>query len=66
MKLKGQIEIDSDKNTVTVRLDNGSYCLDYYTHGMKRFLDEEIELLHHKLDHLASGVAYINKPYEEE
>lgn len=45
MKVNGQIEIDSTKKTVTVHLENGSFCLYYYTHGLKRFLDDEIECL---------------------
>jgi hypothetical protein len=44
MTIKGEIEINVEKGTVSVRMENGSFCLDYYTHGLKRFLDDEIEI----------------------
>lgn len=45
MIVKGTIEIDSNNKSVTIKLENGSYCLDHFTHGVKRFLDEEIDCL---------------------
>jgi hypothetical protein len=43
MKIKGEITIDVERNTVTITLENGSMAFDHYTHGAKRFLDEVIE-----------------------
>jgi hypothetical protein len=48
MTIKGMIEIDVEQKTVTIRLENGSYCLKHYTHGIKRFLDEEILFVQHE------------------
>lgn len=45
MIVNGTISIDTDKKTVTIKLDNGSYCIDHYPNGIKRFLDEEFECL---------------------
>jgi hypothetical protein len=45
MKLSGTIQIDSERKTVSITFSNGSYCLDHYTHGIMRFLDEEMECL---------------------
>ena len=42
--IKGQIEINLKRKTVSINLKNGSCCSDCYTHGVKRFLDEEIRL----------------------
>jgi hypothetical protein len=44
-KVKGEIEIDFERKTVSIQLDNDSWCTDLYTHGLKRFLDEEIEFV---------------------
>jgi hypothetical protein len=43
--VKGTIEIDIERKTLSIRLDNGSYCLDHYTIGIKRFLEEEIQFV---------------------
>lgn len=45
MTVNGKIKIDVERKTITLQLDNGSYCFDLYTNGLKRFLDEEIEFL---------------------
>lgn len=45
MKINGQIEIDVVEGTVTIRLENGSYCLKHYPNGIKSFLETEIEVL---------------------
>lgn len=44
MKLKGTIEVDVERRTVTVELENGSYCIDHYPNGVERFLADEINL----------------------
>lgn len=49
MIMNGSIEIDSERGTVTIHLDNGSYCINHYTNGIKRFLDDEIQLLQKEL-----------------
>lgn len=41
-KIKGTIEIDVERRTVTIRLENGAYCVDIYPHGADRFLADEI------------------------
>ena len=43
--IKGTVEINVERKTVTLHLENGSYCIDHYTHGIKRFLDDEIDCL---------------------
>jgi hypothetical protein len=43
--MKGTIEINPEKGTVTIRLENGSYCVDHYPIGIKHFIEEEIECL---------------------
>lgn len=43
MIINGNISIDVEKNTVTIRLDNGSYCRSQFTSGAKHFLDDEIK-----------------------
>ena len=43
--VSGKIEIDAVKGTVTIHLENGSYCLDHYPNGVKSFVETEIECL---------------------
>lgn len=43
MIINGNITIDVEKNTVSIRLDNGAFCLKQFTIGAKHFLDDEIE-----------------------
>lgn len=50
LKVKGSIEIDVEKKTVSIRLTNGSYCLNNYTNGIKRFLDDEILFVSEDID----------------
>jgi hypothetical protein len=48
MKVSGTIQIDSRRQTVTIKLANGSYCVDYFSNGVKSFIDEEMECLKHQ------------------
>ena len=50
MKVKGTIEIDPVTKTITVKLENGSYCNDHYPIGIQRFLEVEIECLQEQTD----------------
>lgn len=43
MKLKGTIEIDAERGTISLKFDNGSFCSDHYPNGIKHFLEDEIE-----------------------
>lgn len=45
MRVWGTISLDTNRGTVSINLKNGSYCVDHYTHGMKKFLDEEMQRL---------------------
>jgi hypothetical protein len=47
-EIKGTILIDPDKKTISIKLDNGSWCHELFSNGLKRFVDEEIELLSKK------------------
>jgi hypothetical protein len=44
-KIKGTIEIDPNRNTISIRLENGHYCFDHFPNGIKTFLEDEIETL---------------------
>lgn len=47
--MKGTIELDTVKKTITIWLENGSYCIDHYPNGIKRFLEEEFECIDAKM-----------------
>jgi len=45
MKLQGKIEINLESKTVSIFLDNESWCCNQYPQGVYRFLEDEINYL---------------------
>lgn len=48
-EVTGTITIKAD-GTVTLKLENGSFCTDHYPKGVKTFLEVEIEKLANQVE----------------
>lgn len=43
MKINGTIEINVDARTITIKLENGAYCIEFNSKGAAGFLTDEID-----------------------
>jgi hypothetical protein len=64
MKITGKITIDVERRTISLGLDNGSWCTDLYTNGIKHFLDDLLDFYERRPEtlifHLIKGGKYEN------